>query len=117
MATLGPLIHNPQCVADLEAKGAVTVDDAADLAGSGFEVVIRSHGVPASVYEACGHRGLWYTMRLVPCGKIHRLAQRAEKRGKPLLVAGDSTHPESWNRGAYHRDRFLFFQIWKNWNA
>ena len=26
--------------------------------------------------------------------KIHRLAQRAGEEGKPLLVAGDSTHPE-----------------------
>ncbi|MEG2395262.1 MAG: 4-hydroxy-3-methylbut-2-enyl diphosphate reductase, partial [Ruthenibacterium sp.] len=25
VATLGPLIHNPQCVADLAARGAVTV--------------------------------------------------------------------------------------------
>ena len=25
VATLGPLIHNPQCVADLQARGAVTV--------------------------------------------------------------------------------------------
>lgn len=24
VATLGPLIHNPQCVADLERRGAVT---------------------------------------------------------------------------------------------
>ena len=24
VATLGPLIHNPQCVADLESRGAVT---------------------------------------------------------------------------------------------
>ena len=24
VATLGPLIHNPQCVADLESKGVVT---------------------------------------------------------------------------------------------
>ena len=31
VATLGPLIHNPQCVADLEAKGADIADSPADI--------------------------------------------------------------------------------------
>ena len=44
VATLGPLIHNPQCVADLAAKGVVTVDTPAQVP-DGYEVVIRSHGV------------------------------------------------------------------------
>ena len=26
VATLGPLIHNPQCVADLESKGVITAE-------------------------------------------------------------------------------------------
>ena len=30
VATLGPLIHNPQCVADLERLGVVTADTLAD---------------------------------------------------------------------------------------
>ena len=50
VATLGPLIHNNQVVDDLEAKGALTcasVDDVPD----GYEVIIRSHGVPGDVYE------------------------------------------------------------------
>ena len=49
VATLGPLIHNPQCVADLAAKGVVTVDTPAQVP-DGYEVVIRSHGVGADVY-------------------------------------------------------------------
>ena len=31
VATLGPLIHNPQCVADLAAKGAVIADAPSDI--------------------------------------------------------------------------------------
>ena len=49
VATLGPLIHNAQVVADLEAKGAVTCPDI-DAVPDGYEVIIRSHGVPRSVY-------------------------------------------------------------------
>ena len=43
VATLGPLIHNPQVVEDLESKGAITCDSVDDVP-DGCEVVIRSHG-------------------------------------------------------------------------
>ena len=39
VATLGPLIHNPQCVADLAARGAVTVDTPEQVP-DGYEVVV-----------------------------------------------------------------------------
>ena len=55
VATLGPLIHNPQCVADLAARGAVTVDTPEQVP-DGYEVVVRSHGVPQCVYDALGAR-------------------------------------------------------------
>ena len=48
IATLGPLIHNPQCVADLEKKGVITADSLEDIP-AGYEVIIRSHGVGAEV--------------------------------------------------------------------
>ncbi|MEG1569477.1 MAG: 4-hydroxy-3-methylbut-2-enyl diphosphate reductase, partial [Oscillospiraceae bacterium] len=31
VCTLGPLIHNPQCVQDLKAKGAISVDAALEV--------------------------------------------------------------------------------------
>ena len=94
VATLGPLIHNPQCVADLESKGVVTaagLDDVPD----GYEVVIRSHGVGADVYAAIAEKGLVLHDATCPfVAKIHRIAKRASDEGKTLLVAGDRTHPE-----------------------
>ena len=48
VATLGPLIHNPQAVEDMRRKGAQVVDTVQDVP-AGCEVVIRSHGVPRSV--------------------------------------------------------------------
>lgn len=50
VATLGPLIHNPQAVEDMRRKGAQVVDTVQDVP-AGCEVVIRSHGVPRSVYD------------------------------------------------------------------
>lgn len=94
VATLGPLIHNPQVVADLEAKGALTCPDV-DAVPDGYEVVIRSHGVPRSVYEKIGTRALAFHDATCPfVSKIHKIAEEAGKNGALLLVAGDASHPE-----------------------
>ena len=94
VATLGPLIHNPQCVADLEAKGVVTAAALADVP-AGYEVVIRSHGVPASVYQEIAAAGLACHDATCPfVAKIHRIARQASEEGCTLLVAGDKAHPE-----------------------
>ncbi len=94
VATLGPLIHNPQVVADLAEKGALTCEDLDDVP-DGYEVVIRSHGVPARVYEKINTRGLAFHDATCPfVSKIHKLAEEAGKNGALLLVAGDAKHPE-----------------------
>ena len=94
VATLGPLIHNPQCVADLERRGAVTVAMPGQVP-AGYEVVIRSHGVPQSIYDELA--ALQVPVHDATCpfvAKIHRIAARAGAEGKTLFVAGDSSHPE-----------------------
>ena len=94
VATLGPLIHNNQVVGDLEAKGALTCADV-DAVPDGYEVVIRSHGVPSDVYEKISTRSLVYHDATCPfVAKIHRIAELAGKKGALLLVAGDAEHPE-----------------------
>ena len=94
VATLGPLIHNAQVVKDLEDKGAVTCASVEDVP-DGYEVIIRSHGVPHEVYEKICTRGLAYHDATCPfVAKIHRLAEEAGKNGSFLLVAGDRNHPE-----------------------
>ena len=94
VATLGPLIHNPQVVADLADKGALTCDSLDDVP-DGYEVVIHSHGVPAQVYEKINTRGLAFHDATCPfVSKIHKLAEEAGKNGALLLVAGDAKHPE-----------------------
>ena len=94
VATLGPLIHNPQVVEDLESKGAITCDSVDDVP-DGCEVVIRSHGVGQSVYDKISTRRLAYHDATCPfVTKIHKIAARAGAEGTMLLVAGDAKHPE-----------------------
>ncbi len=94
VATLGPLIHNPQVVADLESRGALVCAGVEEVP-QGYEVVIRSHGVPRAVYDALAARGL--TVHDATCpfvAKIHTIAAEAGAAGALLLVAGNEAHPE-----------------------
>ncbi len=94
VATLGPLIHNPQCVAELESLGVVTAKSIDDIP-AGYEVVIRSHGVPAAVLQELQTRGFVVHDATCPfVAKIHRIAQKAGEDDALLLVAGDASHPE-----------------------
>ena len=94
VATLGPLIHNPQVVAGLERRGACVAAGPAQVP-PGYKVVIRSHGVPQSVYDQLAALGLAWEDATCPfVAKIHAIARRADEEGACLAVAGDAAHPE-----------------------
>lgn len=91
--TLGPLIHNPLVVRELEQQGvglADTLDDAPD--GS---IIIRAHGVVPSVIEEAHRRGLTVLDATCPYVKrVHAAAERLVREGYQLIVVGESGHPE-----------------------
>ena len=94
VATLGPLIHNDQLVADLEAKGVITAANVDDVPDD-YEVVIRCHGVPEIIYDKINTRRLVCHDATCPfVSKIHKIAREASAKGAVLLVAGDKNHPE-----------------------
>ena len=49
VCTLGPIIHNPQMVEELSARGVRIVNSPKEV-GQNETLVIRSHGVTDSVY-------------------------------------------------------------------
>lgn len=112
VATLGPLIHNPQAVADMERRGALVADTVDDIP-TGYEVIIRSHGVPRTIYDTLEQRGLVYHDATCPfVKKIQSIAARAEAEGAVLLVAGDAAHPEVQASWAIPGERYLCSAIW-----
>ena len=44
VCTLGPIIHNPQVIEDMQSKGVRIISDVSEVP-EGYEVVIRAHGV------------------------------------------------------------------------
>lgn len=94
VATLGPIIHNQNVVDDLTKRGARIVDSVETL-HPGECVVIRSHGVSASVYDALQRMGNPYVDATCPfVAKIHKIVEAHTKAGDYVLIAGDPHHPE-----------------------
>lgn len=114
VATLGPLIHNPQAVEDMQRKGAQVVDTVQDVP-AGYEVVIRSHGVPRSVYDELTVRGIRYHDATCPfVQKIQRIAAEAEKPGQCCWWR--AIRPTRRCRGSWvtPAERCSFLPIWPN---
>ena len=92
--TLGPIIHNPQMVSALEARGVVSVD-APEAVSAGDRVVIRSHGVGRKTVEALSARGCEVLDATCPfVARIHEMARQASGAGRPVIVVGEGAHPE-----------------------
>ena len=93
VTTLGHVVHNPQMVASLEAKGlknASTVDEVAT--GTMF---VRAHGLPVEVFERAKERNLTVIDATCPMvTKIHVQAEKLRDEGYKIVVVGDPTHPE-----------------------
>ena len=92
--TFGPLIHNPQLIEDLAAKG-VPCRESLDEFQAGETVIFRSHGVGPDVYEAARAKDL--TILDATCPNV----RAAQKKGQALaaagylpIIIGEKNHPE-----------------------
>lgn len=93
VATLGPLIHNPQAVAALQERGVGVASSLDDI--SGGTVVIRSHGVDPAVIVEAEERGLTVVDATCPFVRAaHTCAAELTAAGYAVVIVGESDHPE-----------------------
>ncbi|PKQ10178.1 MAG: 4-hydroxy-3-methylbut-2-enyl diphosphate reductase [Actinobacteria bacterium HGW-Actinobacteria-9] len=91
--TLGPLIHNPQAVADLR-EGGVDVAASLEEASSGT-LVIRSHGVAPAIIADATAMGLDVVDATCPhVSKAHQAAEELKDGGYAVIIVGEADHPE-----------------------
>ena len=91
--TLGPLIHNPQAVEALRARG-VKVARTFDEAGAGI-LVIRTHGVDPAIIEAARLSGLEVVDATCPfVSSAQEAAQQLKADGYTVVIVGEADHPE-----------------------
>jgi 4-hydroxy-3-methylbut-2-enyl diphosphate reductase len=88
------IVHNIHVVRDLEARGAIFVEDECDVP-RGATVVYSAHGVAPAVHEnsrALGHDVIDATCPLVT--KVHVQAKRYAAKGFTVLLIGHAGHEE-----------------------
>lgn len=93
VSTLGPIIHNPQVVEELDRLG-VRVIKRPSQARSGT-IIIRSHGVHPKVLAELKSRRLKVIDATCPfVTKAQRAASQLRGEGRQVVIVGEREHPE-----------------------
>lgn len=88
------IVHNIHVVTELEAKGAVFVEEV-DEVPEGAHVVFSAHGVSPAVVNAASDRGLLAIDATCPLvTKVHREAVRFARDDFEILLIGHEGHEE-----------------------
>ena len=91
--TLGPLIHNPQVIAQLEHKGIVAIDSINDIERG--KIIIRAYGIPRSVITRAKKKNLSVIDATCPFVKnVQQIAESLSKEGYQVVIIGEANHPE-----------------------
>lgn len=105
LATLGPLVHNPSVVRELEELGVRSISAPEDYC-KGETIVIRTHGVGPAVkntLDSLGAKTLDLTCHRV--ARVQKLIAEAASQGRPVVIAGDPNHAESIGLKGFSGDR------------
>jgi len=88
------VVHNKYVCDDLRAKGAVFIDDLADVPPGGT-VIFSAHGVSQAVRAEAATRGLKIFDATCPLvTKVHSEVARLRKAGREIIMIGHKGHPE-----------------------
>ena len=88
------IVHNRYVVDGLRAKGAIFVEELAEVPDAA-PVVFSAHGVPKSVPAEAKRRNLFHIDATCPLvTKVHVDAERHHKAGRTVILIGHAGHPE-----------------------
>src|SRR5436190_8746690 len=88
------IVHNIHVVRDLEAKGAIFVEDETEVP-EGAVIILSAHGVAPQVYENSARRRLSVIDATCPLvTKVHLEARRFDRDGYTILLIGHQGHEE-----------------------
>jgi 4-hydroxy-3-methylbut-2-en-1-yl diphosphate reductase len=88
------IVHNTHVVTDLQARGAVFVEEL-DAVPDGATVVFSAHGVSPAVRTEAADRGLEAIDATCPLvTKVHTEARRFAARGDTVILIGHAGHEE-----------------------
>lgn len=93
VATLGPLIHNPQVLELLHDRGVTVLHDIPESADG--TVVIRAHGVPPEKKQELFQSGARVLDATCPrVVKVQVVIAKHRQEGRRVIIIGDKNHAE-----------------------
>ncbi|MCL4471391.1 MAG: 4-hydroxy-3-methylbut-2-enyl diphosphate reductase [Gammaproteobacteria bacterium] len=88
------VVHNKFVVDDLKRKGAIFIEDLAEVP-LGSTLIFSAHGVSQAVRQEAESRGLKVFDATCPLvTKVHLEVARMRKQGKEIVMIGHKGHPE-----------------------
>ncbi|MBA5778400.1 4-hydroxy-3-methylbut-2-enyl diphosphate reductase [Stappia sp. F7233] len=91
------IVHNKYVVESLKAKGAVFVEELAEIPDAERErpVIFSAHGVAKSVPAEAQARNMFYLDATCPLvSKVHKEAEIHYRKGREIVLIGHAGHPE-----------------------
>lgn len=88
------IVHNAYVVDDLRGKGAIFIEELADVP-AGNIVVFSAHGVSKAVQQEAAQRGLTVFDATCPLvTKVHVEVAKMRREGREIIMIGHHGHPE-----------------------
>lgn len=88
------IVHNAYVVADLRKKGAIFIEELADVP-AGNTVIFSAHGVSKAVQVEALERGLTVFDATCPLvTKVHIEVAKMRREGREIIMIGHEGHPE-----------------------
>ncbi|WP_050463842.1 4-hydroxy-3-methylbut-2-enyl diphosphate reductase [Herbaspirillum autotrophicum] len=88
------IVHNAYVVADLRNKGAIFIEELADVP-AGNTVIFSAHGVSKAVQAEAAERGLTVFDATCPLvTKVHIEVAKMRREGREIIMIGHEGHPE-----------------------
>jgi 4-hydroxy-3-methylbut-2-enyl diphosphate reductase len=89
------IVHNRFVVESLRRKGAIFVEELAEIPDTDAPVIFSAHGVAKSVPSEAAQRNLFVLDATCPLvTKVHREAEIHHRRGREIVLVGHAGHPE-----------------------
>ena len=106
--TVGPIIHNPQIIEEMNRKGVRIAESVAEIP-DGATAVIRAHGIPKEDLAILNEKEIRVVDATCPfVEKIHRIVEKEQDH--LILIGGNPSHPEVIGIRSYAGDNTYVFK-------
>lgn len=109
LATLGPIIHNPQVLDKYAQKGVKIISSPQEITDEDT-VLIRAHGLPAYLEAELKNKNINIVDATCPKVKKAQILIAKNTQTNPLLLYGEKKHPEVKGLISYAQNEVLLFE-------